>query len=172
MNRATRQAALLITFLSCLLGGCANYQMGRGEALPYETVYVAPVINRSIAPQAQALLSEQLASEITQRSGLRTVSDPKFADVILEVTLTHYQRDVGIRSSQDTREAQTFDIGLIAHGTLKASQGETLYFVDRVFRAQQEIYAIGSFQNAEFQGMVPLTQALAKNIADEVASVW
>ncbi|MGF1449138.1 MAG: LPS assembly lipoprotein LptE [Opitutales bacterium] len=159
----TACAALLCT-------GCAHYALDTPGELPFRTVYVEPVKNRSYAPQAQELLTRQLITDLRQ-AGVTTVGSPAGADATLSVTLVDLNR-VGLATqADDTGLAASYLLVLEADCTLLARDG-TPHFEARRILAREQVFLDSGQQPAEFQAMPVLTRTLAGNIADAVTSTW
>ena len=57
---ATRLCFPLSLMLACGWAGCAHYQAGDGSAPPFTSLQVAPVTNLSLAPQANAVINNDV----------------------------------------------------------------------------------------------------------------
>lgn len=154
-----------------LLGGCSSYQMGAAAKLPFNSVYVAPVINRSLAPQAQALLTEQTMTRLIE-SGRVKVEAKGAAQAQLTITLVDFKRSLAISESSDTQLARAFDLELVALITLTDSRSGTVYIDKQRLRATQQVFGYSSEALAERNAMPELTAKLALAIADAVEGVW
>lgn len=154
-----------------LLGGCAGYQLGAGAKLPFDSIYVAPVINRSLAPQAQALLTEQTQTRLIQ-SGRVKVEGKGAAQAQLTITLVDFKRTLAITQAADTQLARAFDLELVAEITVKDNRRGVVYIDAQRVRATQQVFADGSEALAERNAMPALTGSLALAIADAVEGVW
>jgi hypothetical protein len=168
--------ALLAACLSAVfvLMGCAHYSAGQQTQLPFQKVYVAPVVNRSLAPQAQALVGEALTQALARTPGLAIAKEPASAHAILSVTLVDYSRLPSIRNPDDTVRALSQDLRLSATYDLLLKKGDrqSTLIEGRRVAATQEAFDIGSYSTAETQAIVPLAQALARLIADQVTAQW
>ncbi len=153
-----------------LTSGCAHYALDAPGELPFRTVYVEPVKNRTYAPQAQELLTRQLITDLRQ-AGVTTVASPTGADATLTVTLADFQRLGTATQAADTGLAASYLLVLEADCSLIARNGNA-YFEDRRILAREQIFLDSGQQPAEFQAMPVLTRTLAGNIADAVTSTW
>tara|TARA_B100001248_G_scaffold262528_2_gene259163 strand:- start:26533 stop:27018 length:486 start_codon:yes stop_codon:yes gene_type:complete len=149
-----------------LLSGCSHYQKGQGAELAFSTLYVAPVRNDSMAPQAQALLSKQLM-ETLMGDGRVELTSKESADATLEITLSKYSRSISATQEQDASLAQSYTLTLEAHCDLIDNESGTPYFHKRSVSA-----TVNSLAPSEYQGMPFLTNNLAKKIKDLVLNVW
>ncbi len=169
---------MILLFVKCsvllallMLGGCGHYQAGTGTELPFSRIYVAPVVNRSHAPQAQPLLTQHLAERFQKVPGLKLVNTPDEADAHLHVTLIDFSRALAVTESDDTVRALAYDVVLEADVTLKRRDGEP-FFEDRLVRTRQQVFAVGSYRDAEFNAIEPLTRELSTRIRNTVISTW
>ncbi len=184
-HRSTRatlpgRALVLLTFgllLLALAGGCANYRIGKAADLPFRTVYIEPVANRSFAPQAQALVSTQVREHLMRDGRLRIVG-PDEADAILSITLFDYEREATTVRGDDTVLASKFTMSVIARCTLTDARTGRPYFQDRetgaetegIFGLDDELTLQG--MQSEYQTMPILTEKLARNIGNLVLHTW
>src|SRR4051812_3565742 len=89
MNRFPLLAFCLLSFACAFLGACAHYQLGTaGGKLSFTTLYIEPVANKSMLPQAQAILSTQLRETFERDGRVTLVNSPQGADATLKVVLT------------------------------------------------------------------------------------
>lgn len=162
---------LLVTAAALLLGGCSGYQLGAGAKLPFNSVYVAPVINRSLAPQAQALLTDQTMMRLIE-GGRVKVEGKGAAQATLTITLTGFNRSLAISQASDTQLARAFDLELVAQITLTDSRSGVIYIDKQELRARQQVFGNSSEALAERNAMPELTAKLALAITDAVEGVW
>lgn len=164
-------AALTLTAVAILLGGCGHYQLGRDAEPPFRSIYIQPAINESFAPQAQALLTSQIR-EAFIHDGLLEVSSERDADAVLEVVLKRFDRRVAATRTSDTGLAEKLRLELVAECTLSDNRLGKTYFKKREIRASADSFPQESSAGAEHQTMPVLTGNLAKRIAYEVLQVW
>lgn len=164
-----------LTLLSALFGlllaaGCANYQLGDRVEMPFSTVYVKPVINRSFAPQAEVILANQVIEDLN-RSGQVKTADAG-SETTLEIILSDYQRGVTATRPQDTQQARAFSLTLTATVTLTNNRTGEIYIEQRELTASQQAFTDGGFIQSEYQAMPILTRKLAEMISDQVLGAW
>lgn len=161
----------LLLAVVTLLPGCSHYRMGPPGQLAFQSIYVAPVQNRSYAPQASAELTTQIVDSMQDHGNL-TVVEHGSADVTLETTIIDYQRIVGATQQADTALAESYVLVMQADITLRDNRSGKVLMNSRRVSADQQAFVQGGFQIAEYQAMPVLTRELASNITDEVVSVW
>lgn len=149
-----------------LLTGCSHYHKGQGGELPFTTLYVAPIRNQSLAPQAQALLSKELIETLLNDGRVEIVSRDQ-AEVTLEIIVTDYSRSVAATEESDASIALSYTLGLSAHCNLIDNKSGAPYFQKRSVNT-----TINNLTASEYQGMPFLTKNLAKKIKDLVVNVW
>ena len=164
-------AVLLTAFAAASMTGCASYQLGRHEEPPFRTLYVSPVANDSFAPQAQAVLSGQIADHFL-RDGLVRISNGDSADVTLEVRLVEYRQDTAATLADDTTLAGVLRLELWADCTLRDNRTGQVYFENRRVTAETRVYPRGRAQEVRDMEMPVLTGKLARRIGYEVLQVW
>ncbi|MGA2052985.1 MAG: LptE family protein [Opitutales bacterium] len=158
----------------CLLAaGCANYQLGPTGALPFHTLYVSPVKNNGYAPQAQALVSEALRESLMQEGNLQLTNQAN-ADATLDVVLLDYKQSIAATSSNNTLNAQSYNITLSANCTLVDNRSGKVYFKDLEVNATEETFVQSTNNLAEpsYQTMPILARDMGKKITDAVVSTW
>ena len=161
----------LSTFLIATFTGCSSYNLGTGGELSFKSIYIAPVQNESYAPQAQAIITKQIIQAFIQDKKLN-ISNEKYADVRLEVTLKDYDRRESAVQSIDTQRARAYDIQLMASYSLLDNKNGKVYFKDRIADATINTFVDDGLQSAEYQNMPILTKKLASKIRDNVISTW
>ena len=176
-------AALVSLVVLGLLSGCASYHLGAPAELPFEAIYIRPASNDSFAPQAQAIVSSQLRQQFIRDGRVHLVDNETAADAVLDVNLAEYDRRGGARRSSDTVVASDFDISLSADVSLYISgtgdylfesrkiAGRTKTYIENPYAADSALRT-QAYQQSEYQAMPVLARDLARNIADEVLSVW
>jgi len=163
-------AILLLSVLAWT--GCANYQLGRQAPLPFERLYVAPVVNDSFAPQAQAVLTEQLARQFLTSGAVTLVKSPEQADAILTVTIVDFRREVAATQDDDTGLGESFLLYMTSNSDLVDAETGKPYFKARRNRAEVRTLIDSGLQPAEYQSMPVLTRDLARSIKETVLSTW
>lgn len=158
---------------SLFLAGCSCYQLGNPSlaALPFKTLYVKPVINKSLVPQAQALVSEQLI-RFLQQSGIDIIQCEESADATLIVVLEKYTHTVFSTKSTDTTLASSFIVFLGASCTLINNQTCEPFFENCKVVSTFNVEANDSVQRVLYQDMPILTQKLANQIRNLVMGTW
>jgi outer membrane lipopolysaccharide assembly protein LptE/RlpB len=164
-------------FLLCLTGvlllsGCANYRLGTGGQVSFRTLYVAPVVNESNAPQTVAIVSTQLREAFLHDSRVILVNTPEEADATLTVHLLKYSREGQTRQTVDTGLIRKFDITLNAEATLRDNRNNKLLFDKRKVQATRQVFVDSGQLQAEYQNIPLLAETLAKNVLSASLDVW
>lgn len=165
------------------LSGCQSYKLGHPAELPFASIFVEPAQNQSFAPQAQAIVSAKVRQAILRDSRVKLVSDREKADVVLQISLTDYQRIAATRDSRDTEVALDYDLTLHAQLSLRDQINGSYLFENRRVEARRrafvkDIFAPAAapdtqgFVQAEYQAMPGLAEDLADAIANEVLGAW
>ncbi len=163
--------AILALAMLLQLSGCGSYSLGTGGKLPFQTIYVQPVRNNSFAPQISAPLTDYIVDRLQQHPGLKVVEDPS-ADVTLKTTVVDYRRTVGSTQASDTALAQSYILILGCSITLEDNRTGEEIMPARLVTAKQQAFVNGGFLTAEYQAIPVLARDMAKNISNEVVSVW
>jgi hypothetical protein len=154
-----------------LLAGCSGYQLGDDGELPFNSIYVSPPVNNSLAPQSAALLGASVINGL-ERSGRVHIAPDGVAQAKLSITLTDVSREISAEQADDTALARKWRVVLTARCTLVNAQSGHVYFQNREVSAFDEVYVDSGFVAAEYQNMPVLTGRLADAIAHEVLAVW
>lgn len=167
---ASRPNSLLLFVVLLLTSACSHYQLGSPAQLPFNSIYVAPADNDSFAPQAQAILTQQVADALL-REGIQ-LTNKNSADATLAITITRYDQAVSATQSDDTALAESFALEVEANVTLINNTTGKAFFANRAHSSQQQTYVDGGLQPSTYQAMPVLLNRLAGNIKNTVMSVW
>ena len=167
----SKRFILLTALLFASAAGC-NYHLGTSAQLPYRKIYVAPVVNQTYIPQAQAPLTDALIQAFLRDGSLSTTAHPEEADVVLETNLTDYKRSTSATDEDDTLLARSFNVMLEAECTLRDRRTGEIYFKQRPLEASTHVFFESGFQSAEYQNVPKLTQKLAREIRNAVLGIW
>ena len=153
------------------LSGCMHYAKGSGSHLPFDRIYVAPIKNDSLAPQAQALLTKQVRRKLADKPGLDIFAIPEDG-AILEITIVKFEQLIATRKTDDTAAAESFDIKMSVVCTLTDWKTGKIYFKDLQLSDSVECHTFADYQEARHQMMPKLTEKLATKICEAVCNPW
>jgi hypothetical protein len=162
-----RLAVLAALFLAA---GCSHYSLGTGRPAPFRTLQVEPVTNRTLLPQAPALVTARLR-EAFARDGRTQLADAP-ADAVLTVTLSGYRREVAAVREGDTGLARKFNVTLDALCTLRVPGTGQVIFENRLIQATREVFTDSGQLQAEYQVLPLLADALAAKVTHASLDVW
>lgn len=175
-DRSGRRRRILLPALLCLAGvglaACAHYQLGTRTKLTFATLYVAPVENHAMLPQAQAIVATAVREALLRDGRVTLVSSPEAADVTLRVTLTGYNREMTAANPADTGLARKFALHLHATCTLTDNRAHRPLFAGRDVTVTRDAYTDSGQLQAEYQTVPLLADALADRVAHAVLDVW
>lgn len=159
--------------LGTLLGSsCANYRLGMGATPVFRTLYVEPVANQTLLPQAQAVVSTQLREAFLRDGRIALVNSPADADATLHVVIDVYAREVAAVREDDTGLARKFNLTLGVACTLRDRRAGTALFANRAVSAQREAFTDGGQLQSEYQTLPLLADALARKVVHTTLDVW
>lgn len=161
---------LLCAFL--FSAGCSHYQLGTTGRLSFTTLYVAPVANRTLLPQAQAIVTTQLRLALERDGRVTLVNDPASADATLTVVIRDYHRDIRAVREDDTGLARKFALVLGTDCSLHDNRGARDLFANRRVSVTRDAFTDGGQLQAEYQALPLLAEALAQKISHTVLDVW
>jgi hypothetical protein len=165
-------AALGLLWLVGALTSCANYRLGTGSAPTFGSVYVEPVTNRTLVPQAQAILSARIREGFLRDARVRPVNDGATAEARLTLVLTEYRRDIAAARESDTGLARKFNITLTALGTLRDQRSGKVLWENRPFTVMREVFTDGGQLQAEYEVIPLLADSLAQRIIHAALDSW
>ena len=153
-------------------GGCANYQLGTGTTPGFSTLHVEAMKNKTLVPQAQAIVSTQLRDNFARDARVQLVNAPAGADAVLAVVLTGYRRDVVTVREGDTGLARKFNETLDATCTLRDQRTGKVVFENRPVTAVREVFTDSGQLQAEYQTLPLLAELLATKVTHAVLGGW
>lgn len=160
--------SMLVVVLMC---GCAHYHTGTGSQLPFQNVYIAPALNDSFAPQAQALITNQIRKKILNDARISLAKNSDQADATLDITLVDFRTAIGATKEHDSISAQTFNVTLDVKITLTDSSNKVL--IDRQnVSASVNVPTDGDYEETQYQTMPKLTQKIADKIYTLISTPW
>lgn len=154
-----------------LSAGCAHYHTGLGNKLPFKTLYVAPAKNNSLAPQAQALLTEQIRNKIITDARIELKNEDE-ADATLEITICDFETNVGSTKGTDSVVANSFNVSLGVKIMLEMNDTGEVLLKNHSVSAEVEVFVKDGYEEAQYQAMPKLTQKLADKIYILVSTPW
>ncbi|MDO8541153.1 MAG: LptE family protein [Opitutaceae bacterium] len=168
---AARIALGLLSGLVCF-SGCVHYQLGTGSRVTFRTVYVEPVVNKTLLPQSQPLLSTQLRKAFARDGRIALVNSRAAADATLTVMITDYHRDVAAVREGDTGLARKFNLTLGVACTLRDNRTGSVVFENRNVSAVRESFTDGGQLQSEYQTLPLLAESLATKVVHSALDVW
>jgi hypothetical protein len=163
---------LLAVFILAALGGCSHYQLGTEGKLAFTTLYVEPVENKTLLPQARAIVSAQLREALERDGRVQLVNSANGADATLHVAIRDYHRDTASVRENDTGLARKFTLTLGVACTLHDNRAGKDLFTDRLVEVHRDAFTDGGQLQSEYQTLPLLAQALADKVTHAVLDVW
>lgn len=168
-------AVRLLFSVCCVLlaAGCSHYQLGTGGVpLAFRTLYIEPVRNTTMLPQAQALVGAQLREAFARDGRVALVNSPEAADASLSVVLHDYHRAVAAVREGDTGLARKFNLVLGAACTLRDNRAGKMLVENRPVTAVREAFTDSGQQQAEYQALPLLAESVAGKIVHATLDTW
>jgi hypothetical protein len=154
------------------LSACSHYQLGTGSQPSFRTLYVEPVENKTLLPQASALLTTQLRETFLRDGRVSLVNSPAAADATLTVVIQDYHREVAAVREGDTGLARKFNLILGATCTLRDNRTSNSLLAARTITATREAFTDSGQLQAEYQTLPLLAESLSAKIAHASLDVW
>lgn len=162
----------LLAGLTAALSGCAHYQLGTGTTPSFRTLYVAPVANRTLAPQAQAILSTRVRDAFLRDARVLPVNAAPGADAEITLVITEYRREIAAARENDTGLARKFNLTLTVTGTLRDQRSGRVLWEDRPISAMREVFTDSGQLQSEYEVMPLLAEALALRVLRAALDSW
>lgn len=155
-----------------LATGCANYQLGTGATPSFRTLHLEPVANKTLLPQAQAIVSTRLRETFARDGRVGLANTTAGTDATLSVTITDYRREIAAVREGDTGLARKFNVTLGVTCTLRDNRSGKVIFENRPLSAVREVFTDSGQLQAEYQTLPLLAEALATKVAHAALDVW
>jgi hypothetical protein len=133
---------------------------------------VAPIENRAMLPQAQALVATEIRDAFIKDGRVTVVASPETADAVLRVSLVGYDREVAAANPADTGLTRKFALNLHASCTLTDRRTGRPCFTNREVVVTRDAFTDSGQLQSEFQTLPLLAAALADHVAHAVLDVW
>ncbi len=174
VSKPTRALARILSAVTCLLfaAGCANYQLGSGSTPSFRTLYVEPVVNKTLLPQSQPLVSTRLRESFARDARVQLTNSSTAAEATLLVVINDYPRDVAAVREGDTGLARTFNGTLGVTCTLRDNRTGAAIFENRPITAVREVFTDSGLIQGEYQALPLLAEALATKVVRTALDVW
>jgi len=158
--------------LCLVVGGCAHYQLGTGTKTKFTTLFIAPVANQAVIPQAQVLVTTRIREAFIRDGRVTLVDSAANADAVLTISLVGYDRTRAVAKANDTGLARRFDLSLVARATLTDDKTRQTYFADRILTAKRGVFTDSGLVPAEYETLPLLAEQLADQTLHAVLDVW
>ncbi|HEX3728472.1 MAG TPA: LPS assembly lipoprotein LptE [Opitutaceae bacterium] len=175
-------AARLWPLALCLgLAACSHYQLGTPGKLTFSTLYIEPASNKTLLPQARAILTTQIRQAFIEDGRLQVVNSPQEADATLTVVISEYRRDIAAVRENDTGLASKFSVTFVTICTLRDNRSGQALIDHRTVQVEQGVYTDngmvrsttpGDQLQSEYNTLPLLAQAMASKLSHLVLDVW
>lgn len=162
---------LLVAALGCL-AACTSYHLGAAGKLGFTALYVAPVVNKVLLPQAQMVISTEVRDAFVRDGRVTLTSTPESADATLQIAVQDYKREAAAVRSDDTGLARKFTLTLGVTCTLRDNRSGKVLFTNRVITVHRDAFTDGGQLQSEYQALPLLAQSLADKVTHAVLDVW
>jgi hypothetical protein len=160
------------SFALLAAAGCGHYQLGTGSQPGFRTLYVEPVANKTLVPQAQAIVSTQLRDSFTRDARVQLRNSAADAEATLAVVITSYRRDIATVREGDTGLARKFNVTLETACTLRDARTGKAIFENRPVSAIREVFTDSGQLQTEYQTIPLLAETLAAKITHLALDSW
>jgi hypothetical protein len=154
------------------LGGCSHYQLGTETSRGFRTLFVAPVTNKTMLPQSQALVATRVRESFIRDGRVALANSANGADATLTIVINDYHRDVAAVREDDTGLARKFNVTLGVAATLRDNRSGKTIFENRPVAAVREVFTDRGQLQSEYQTLPLLADALAAKVVHAAFDVW
>ncbi len=184
LQRWNVRVVTLLALLALFVSGCAHYKLGTGGELAFSRLYVAPVENEAVVPQAVALVTREIRRAFLTDGRVQLAASPDDADATLHVNLVNYGRTMTTARPEDTGLARKFDLTLEADLIVRDTRDGSPIVDTRRLSVTRQAFTDGDGfvvngqrspggQNpAEYQTLPLLAQQLAERVTQAVLDTW
>lgn len=157
------QRLLLIPVLM-LLAGCAGYRLGptNGQEPGEKTVQIVPFINQTTEARLSDAVTTAMRKEL-QRDGTFRLATRETGDVVVNGTLTKYERREISLVSDDVTTARDYNVSLTAH-VVARERGTGKVLFDQPVTSYSLIRVSPDLTNTERQALPLLATDLARRV--------
>lgn len=168
---SSRLRSLLWLCATLALSGCAAYQWETPPTSIPQDIHLAPVVNRSTAPQIRALLTDELRETFLRMGGWSLRSE-KDASAVIEVTVLDYTRRRAATSSADTERGLSFDTKLTAEVRVRDAATDKDLLPPFTVEVTGVALEAPNLPENERSALGPLCGRLASQIQDRLRDGW
>ena len=168
----TTRIRLWLTGVLCVLtGGCAGYQLGPTQALPYHSVAVLMFKNKTLKPQLEAQVTNAIIKRF-QRDGTLRIEYASDADVLLTGQITKYERQELRAVRTDVNTPREYRITIAARIEARMRGTGELIFSPVTIEGRADTFIGTDLQSADEQALPLIADDLAKRVVPLLAERW
>ena len=163
-----RTSLLLLPLL--LLYACAGYRLGPtgGQTALEKSVQVRFFANRTLQPRLEEPVAQALRRTLQQDGTFRLVSRRDDADVVVDGTLTDYERVAMAFQPRDLVSVKEYELRLRAHVVARQRLSGAVV-LDAEIKARTTVSVGDDLSSVERQAIPLLAEDLARNITTALA---
>ena len=170
-----RRAVALLPLLAFVTAGCGYALQGRGGSLPFRTVGIPMLVNQSVTPDLDQILTTAIRQELQSRGRYKVTTDTTGVDAVLTGRIMPVQTN--LTGLTDTRLAQRYIVTVTANIEFRQLSDNSVYWSNANFRASEEYElptgAGATDQTLVFQADRQAMERLARTFARSlIASIF
>ncbi len=148
-----------------------GYQLGGTRPAGIETVYVAPIINRTTEPAVELQIAQALRERIHLDGRMKLLNTRNQSDAVIEVTLTEYRLSpIAYRDDLKTA-AQDYRLRITGSAQLKNGKtgevlSESTNYGEATFRFEADL------TNSKRMALPAAAQEFSTLILDDLIERW
>ncbi|VGO20049.1 LPS assembly lipoprotein LptE [Pontiella sulfatireligans] len=167
-----RRIHLLTSLVATLfLTGCMGYQLGGSRPDGIETVYLAPVVNKTGETAIELPVTQALRERIQNDGRLKLVNDASQADAVIEVELVKFKlKAIAFQRKQKTT-AREFRMRIDAVASLKSTTTDEILSESKTYGNANFTFD-SDLTNAKRQATPRAAYELAEYMVDDLIEQW
>ena len=162
----------VLFLLLLFLVQCSTYQPLNSKGLPYNSIHIRHLQNKTLATEVNALFADAVRKQIIQKSSLSIVEKEE-ADIVLELYLVLFEESSGATQSSDPTRAQSYTFRLTLEANLWDNRTQKYHFYEKTFNESKNVRNYFLKDSAtEYQEMPALVDQLANQVVINIINPW
>ena len=160
--------ALVIPLLAV---GCAGYHIGPVTQHNFKTIAVPMFHNRTLRPQLEAEITGAIIKGLQQDGSLRVDSESE-ADVVLDGTIIHYQRNPLRSLRTDTNVPREYEIVITVRVEARDRRTGEVVLKSTEVRGKSDVFIGVDQQSAEEQVLPLIADDIGHRVVGLLVENW
>ena len=162
----------LFFILLLFLVQCSTYQPLKSKGLPYNSIHIKHLQNKTHATEVNALFADAVRKQIIEKSSLSIVEKEE-ADVVLELYLVLFEESSSATQRSDPTRAQSYTFQFLLEANLWDNRTQKYHFYKKTFNDSENVR--NDFlkdSSAKYQKMPVLVDRLINQVVTDIINPW